>query len=286
MSPSTTRTIANVWPVLVAVLMFIGPITPAFAEPLVPNKRGYHLFNPTPVSQMREFVTDRPDKTESAYTVDAGHVQFETDVFTYVHDKDIAGNLTESTVFDFINLKAGLATDLDLQILIQSFQATSFTPRGGMRENMRGFGDLTIRLKYNIMGNDAGTVALGAMPFVTLPTGVTSPGASTEGGAAFMVAIALPKDFGLGGMVQVVRGDDWDFVGSVSLGHDIVGDLAGYVELFGQTSLRPTSSFVATFDCGLTYAVTPNWQLDAGVNVGMTAAADDLNPFLGLSGRL
>lgn len=28
---------------------------------------------------MRDFETDRPDVTESAYTVDAGHFQLETD---------------------------------------------------------------------------------------------------------------------------------------------------------------------------------------------------------------
>jgi hypothetical protein len=41
------------------------------------DKSGYHLFRPTPRELMRELSTDRPDQTESAYTVDAGHVQLE-----------------------------------------------------------------------------------------------------------------------------------------------------------------------------------------------------------------
>src|SRR5256885_9928210 len=36
------------------------------------NKSDFNLFNPTPPELMREFNTDRPDKTESPYTVDAG----------------------------------------------------------------------------------------------------------------------------------------------------------------------------------------------------------------------
>jgi long-subunit fatty acid transport protein len=36
---------------------------------------------------------------------------------------------------------------------------------------------------------------------------------------------------------------------------------------------------------GLTYAVTENLQLDAGVNVGVTSAADRFNPFVGISTR-
>ncbi|MEO8821382.1 MAG: hypothetical protein ABI267_05890 [Ginsengibacter sp.] len=43
------------------------------------SKSGYTIFNPTPKKLMRDFETDRPDVTESAYTVDAGHFQLETD---------------------------------------------------------------------------------------------------------------------------------------------------------------------------------------------------------------
>jgi len=45
-----------------------------------PDKSSFHFFNPTPRSLMRELSTDRPDKTESAYTVDAGHFQIESDL--------------------------------------------------------------------------------------------------------------------------------------------------------------------------------------------------------------
>jgi hypothetical protein len=42
---------------------------------------------------------------------------------------------------------------------------------------------------------------------------------------------------------------------------------------------------VATFDCGMTYRLTRDVQLDAGANIGLTKAADDVNPFVGLSVR-
>ena len=51
------------------------------------DKSAFHLFNPTPKELMREFATDRPDKTESAYSVDAGHFQFETDILIFSSDK-------------------------------------------------------------------------------------------------------------------------------------------------------------------------------------------------------
>jgi hypothetical protein len=44
------------------------------------DKWQYHLLRPTPAELIPEMSTDRPDKTESPYTVDAGHFQVELDV--------------------------------------------------------------------------------------------------------------------------------------------------------------------------------------------------------------
>src|SRR5438093_6841318 len=76
-------------------------VTPLAAEKLEPrqgeerevdlrqsDKRQYHLFNPTPRAFLRELSTDRPDKTESPYTVDAGHFQIEMDLVSYSRDRD------------------------------------------------------------------------------------------------------------------------------------------------------------------------------------------------------
>ena len=43
--------------------------------------------------------------------------------------------------------------------------------------------------------------------------------------------------------------------------------------------------WVGTVDLGFTYALTSNVQLDAGVNAGVTRAAPDVNPFVGVSVR-
>lgn len=60
-----------------------GTIYAEAEENLSQKKNQYHLFNPTPQELMREMSTDRPDKTESAYTVDAGHYQIEMSVLGY-----------------------------------------------------------------------------------------------------------------------------------------------------------------------------------------------------------
>src|SRR5213594_318437 len=56
------------------------------------DKSSYTIFNPVPHDLMRELSPDRPDKTESPYTVDAGHFQLEMDFVNYTHDHDTAGS--------------------------------------------------------------------------------------------------------------------------------------------------------------------------------------------------
>jgi len=55
----------------------------AAADASAGEKDQYTLFNPTPVDKMRAFNTDRPTKSNVPYTVDAGHFQYEGDIFIY-----------------------------------------------------------------------------------------------------------------------------------------------------------------------------------------------------------
>lgn len=75
------------------------------------------------------------------------------------------------------------------------------------------------------------------------------------------------------GGVALPRDED-DRVLTATVGRELVGGLAFYLELFAQLSTeRNRPSWLGTFDAGLTYAVTDDVQLDAGVNVGLTRAA-------------
>ena len=142
----------------------------AAETPASPNKSGYHLFNPTPRVLMREMSTDRPDKTESPYTVDAGHFQIEMDVFTYSYDRynserrDVSA---ESLSIAPVNLKAGLFNNVDLQLVLETYTSVRIHDRdAGTVEKQRGLGDVTPRLKFNLWGNDGGQTAFAIMPFV------------------------------------------------------------------------------------------------------------------------
>jgi hypothetical protein len=263
------------------------------------DKSGYSLFKPTPPNLLREMSTDRPDKTESAYTVDAGHFQVEMDLLSYAYDRERSGGAT-TTVDAFaiapINFKVGLCNQVDLQVVVETWnyvRTKVSAPGFKSSQHQRGFGDITTRLKYNFWGNDGGKTAFAAMPFVKLPTNQDELGNnSVEGGLILPLAVELPKGFGMGVMTEfdfnrdaVGDGYHTEFVNTITLSHDIVGDLGGYVEFFSAVSTEDDSEWVGTVDLGLTYGLTENIQLDGGVNIGVTDVAPDINPFLGVSFR-
>ena len=258
-----------------------------------PDKRSYHLFRPVPESLTREMATDRPDKTESAYSVDAGHFQIETDLLSYTHDQS-KHETANSLAIAATNLKIGVLNNVDLQIVVESYNIQRTKDRDtGDSSRLSGFGDVTFRSKINLWGNDGGPTALSVMPFVKVPTAKRDLGnGATEGGVIFPFAMELPCQWGFGAQVEIDHLKDSDrsdyhqeFANTVTVSHEIVGRLGGYVELYSNVSNEPHAAWIATFDLGFTYAVTRDIQLDAGVNIGLTDAADDMNPFLGLSLR-
>lgn len=267
----------------------------AEGEPV--DKSQYHLFNPTPTALMREMSTDRPDKTESAYTVDAGHFQIESDLVSYSYDHDTedgANTRVDSWAVAAINFKVGLLNNVDLQMVVESYNhITTDDLVAGEKKRQSGFGDITGRTKINLWGNDGGVTALSVMPYVKFPTSQDDIGnGSVEWGLIAPMAVELPGGFGLGLQTEVdfVRDADDsgmhpEFVNTITIGRDLIGKLGGYIEFFSLVSTEDDSDWVGTFDMGLTYSFTENIRLDAGINIGVTRSADDFNPFVGLSYR-
>jgi hypothetical protein len=266
-------------------------------RPPAVDKSGYSLWNPTPRQYLREFVTDRPDLTEGPYTVDAGHFQIEMDILNYSYDRYTPAR--DATRFERVsiapvNLKVGILNNLDFHLGIETYTSTrAHNTETEAVETRRGFGDIVPRLKLNFWGNDGGPTAFGVIPFAKLPTNQDGIGnSSVEGGVIFPFAMSLPLGFGLGAMTQfdairdtVGSGHHAEFANSVTVSRDLIGALAGYVEFYSRVSAEQDSSWIGSVDLGFTYGLTENIQLDAGINIGVTRAADDFNPFLGISFR-
>lgn len=265
--------------VLLAAAVGTGPTALGAPED---DKSAYHLLNPTPRHLMRELSTDRPDATESPYTVDAGHFQVELSFAEYARDGDDDRFAALPT-----NLKLGLTNDADLQLLFDPYLRID----DGAAE---GFGDMQARLKINLWGNDEGSFAIGFMPFIQFPTGDDDLSTGRiEGGVIFPAAFELAGgwDFGVQAEIDFLRNEantDYGaaFVHTAILGHHIVGPLDGFVEYIGIAPDDLGTGYEAYGATGLTYEVNEDVQLDVAVNVGLTETATDLNVFTGLSFRL
>ena len=83
-----------------ALFMALGTGIAEAGEPAaagIDQKGQYTLFNPTPDRLLRDLTTDRPDATETPFTVDAGHIQFETSLFGHLRSRpDVDGTVTDA----------------------------------------------------------------------------------------------------------------------------------------------------------------------------------------------
>ena len=292
-----------VWPGVLAVLAAGGLATNAQSprveanrpDEAPPDKSIYDFLHPTPNELMREMSTDRPDQTESPYTVDAGHFQAEIDLVSAVFDRDRSGGGDRRTRGwgTSVNLKAGLWNNVDIQFVFDPYVHTQVDDLvAKTKETASGFADFQTRLKVNLWGNDGGKTALAIMPFVKWPLPASDlRNGQTEGGVILPLAIELPAGWSTTLMTEFdfvssgAGGYDADFVNSITFSHDIAGKLGGYVEFFSVVSSASNSKWQGQFDLGFTYGVNNNLQLDAGCNFGVTSSAPDFNPFVGLSFR-
>ena len=256
-----------------------------------PDKSQYNLFNPTPRKLWRDFSTDRPDKTETPFTVDAGRFTMEADLFVYTKEIDRSNDTTtESYNYVVPNVKVGLTNNIDLQVIPEVYKVISTRIGNQAAQRVSGFGDTTVRVKVNFWGNDGGNTALGIMPFIKIPTSQNGIGnGSVEGGIIIPFAVKLSEKWDMGMQTELdlnAKGDgayNVGFVNTISIGHEISDKWSTYFELYTNTGAE--RGFAATFDTGLKYLITKNVQLDAGINVGLTDAAQAIQPFLGLSIR-
>lgn len=167
------------------------------------HKSDYHLFNPTPKEKMRDMFTDRPDQTEAPYTVDAGHFQIEADIVKYTYDRyKKNGENTRSRTLNYAvpNIKFGLTNTTDIQFVVDNYvKQTTSDKVANTSDTIDGFGDVTIRLKQNLWGNDGGQTAFALMPYIKTPTNTNNLGNdSVEWGVIAPLAIDLGNGYGLG----------------------------------------------------------------------------------------
>jgi hypothetical protein len=260
------------------------------------DKSQFNLFNPTPDDALRSFSTDRPGKTHSSLTVDAGHVQVEGDFWNYTWDHWTTTSTTQraTTIFN-PNLKLGITNWAELDAFLPLYNTLNVRSRNGSgQSHARGFGDVQLGGKVNFFGNDSGDQALAIIGFVKVPTAARGLGNNmVEYTLNLPYTTALPRRFSLTvepafGLLRNLykQGYQGDYQVLFNLNRAIfVETVTAALELAldfpGDANIGPRH----TIDPSLQWLVTPSLQLDVGIYIGLTKAAPDLNPYIGISFR-
>ena len=259
------------------------------------DKSGYTLFNPTPAAKMRPFNTDRPTKSNVPYTVDAGHFQYEGDVLIYgFDDRNASGTDVTSWTFGNPTFKLGLTNYLDVEVNFSAFNTIrSQTRSDGTSTSVSGFGDTVTRLKANVFGNDGGDAAMAIIPYAKWPTAPAGVGNRfVEGGAIAPLALALPLGFTtiVMGEVDYLKnpndnGYHANFPALLNINREIVPGVTGYAEIYANWSTHRDVKDIYTLDFAVAWSPIANFQLDAGVNIGLNSAAAPYQIYMGIAQR-
>lgn len=283
----------RIWGHLAACLALVAIFTQAARADDAPD---HSLFNPVPDADMRPFCTDRPTKGTGPCTVDAGHIQIESDIFNAtLQNSD--GVVTDTTVYTSPNFRLGITDNMDVEMNLSPFmEVTTHDHSTGRRTDISGFGDIFLRVKTNLVGNGSGDFSAAIDPYVKLPTAPLGIGnGAVEGGLVVPLAFALSDTWSLSVVpeIDVLRNalnNGMHANGALSLGitRTISDEISLSAELWGDADGDPSGTVAQeSLDVAGTWqppGITA-LQFDAGANIGLNANTPGLQLYAGVSHR-
>lgn len=252
-------------------------------------KESYNLFHPVPKEKLREMETDRPDITESPITTDAGHFQVETDLFRLERTHE-ATSLKTTQLFNQANLKLGISRSTAIQLVVESYILEKESDQGALTRS-HGFGDLKLRIKQNLVGNDEGSFAIALLPYIKFPTASVREDDRYEGGIIVPMSLKLADEWKLGMQVEMDRlqnekGEGYysRLLQSLTVSHPLLKKLDVIGESYYTYDIQ-AHQWNNFLNASLQLEVAKDVKIDGGVNYGIQH--DSMKSyFLGLSFRL
>jgi Putative MetA-pathway of phenol degradation len=235
---------------------------------------------------------DRPSKANGTCTVPAGHFQIETSLVDWTREGFPGGHM-DFTMWGSSVVKYGLSSSSDVEFGFTPFESLRMR-EGGISGRASGFGDLTVRLKQRLTGDEAPLQAT-LIPFAKLPTAKHDLGnGKVEGGLTVPVSTALGKSG-----VMLTLGPELDLRADadehgyhaamaqlVNFGFAATTQLTLSAELWGQWDWDPDGTVRQySADGSIAYLVNNDLQLDAGANLGLNRNTPDVELYAGVSKR-
>lgn len=257
------------------------------------SENKYHLFNPVPKDQMREMHTDRPDITETPFTVDAGHFQFEFDFINF-YRHPITRDKKETDILLLNGIaKVGITERVDLEFIFSAnqwhfpnkrqVQTTEITRR-------TGFGDLGLRTKINLIGNEHEEYGLALMPSLLIPLNNNASDDVYITGIALIWEFELSEKWTAGGQFEYFRLSERnrDFLfseywGTFEIDYKINDNFNVFNEYIAIVS--ESLDYLHTYNAGIIYKVSKNLHFDLAFNYGLNSKSPN-TIFTGFSFRV
>ena len=243
---------------------------------------------------LRSLCTDRPTKSTGPCTVDAGRWQVESDLYNITIQRG-GGATTTTELFANPTLKLGVTNNLDLEVNMTPYELVSVRERG-VTTRAGGVGDLFIRAKANLVGDDSGNIAVAISPFLKVPTASHAIGnGAVEGG------VIVPVQFNLAGGWQLLFDPELDVLRNavngglhlntaalVSLSKPVSKTVTLSAEFWTDSNFDASGTITQySADLGAAWipSAQPALQLDGGVNFGLNKATPAAQVYLGISHR-
>lgn len=255
----------------------------ASTDSLTAIKSRYSLFRPVPRELLRDLAPDRPGVTESPFTVDAGHFQFETDLVRHISSRPGAEVRQRTVRANAFVLKMGLDNRTDVQLFLDAYEwDRTFATADEPGTRTRGFGDITVRLKRNLLGNDSteSPLAVAVIGSVRLPTGGQQGAGGVEYALLLPATYALADSWNLSAQLPLQLSFDRDAARhylqtspSLNLDHSFRPWLTGFVEFVARHDFR-ARRWDEAVNVGPIFFVGKNLQFDFGRHFTLTRQAE------------
>lgn len=244
---------------------------------------------------LRDFCPDRPGKATPACTLDPGHVEYETSIADWTHDRS-GGSVDDSVLVGDSLLRIGLTTATEVQIGWTAWGQDRTRDASGVSKSS-GTGDVTLSIRHSLHNPDGKGVSIALQPFVSVPVGGSAIGAGDWGaGLTIPASFELPHDLQFAVVPTVEAAVDEDGSGR-HLAYSVVtaltvpvggSGLSGTVELWGQRD-NDSSGHTSQFSLDAVAAWQPkqlaNVQLDIGTYLGLNRNTPDVEMLGGVAIR-
>lgn len=251
------------------------------------------LGSSSAVAEEPPLITDRPDQTESAFTVPARLWQIEAG-WGYGERRDANEDLSFQA-FPQALLRYGLNDIFELRLGVPGLAIES-TDSGSDSSSTSGLVDATLGFKVVIAEERGALPQTAFLGTLIIPSGDDEFSSNrVDPSFRFLFSNTLSSRLSLGynlGAVWLTEPDDEGvedtlslFDWTVALGISATDRLGFFAETFGLVPIDSEARTLTSFDTGLTYLLTPRLQLDGSASIGLSSAAPDWTIGLGVSFR-